>query len=127
MSNLFDNPKPLFVDDEENPDAGAAVTGVTTYHSTRLDTLGGSHSAIHILWTGTPTGTVLIQSSNDNPADKTTQDWVDEPGINIPVEPTGSAVSTMVHVFHNGARWLRVQYDNTAGSGAIRALANVKV
>jgi hypothetical protein len=128
MTYSYDNPKELFVDNEASPKAGAAVAAVQAYYASRQDYLGAcTHGSIHLQWTGTPTGTFSLWSSNDAAAELDTDvGWIEETGISVPAQPAGSAGATMVHIFHSGARWLRVKYAHTSGTGSIRGLGIVK-
>lgn len=106
-----------------------AVSSTNTYRSKRLDTLDGSRVGLHISWTGTPTGTLTLWSTNQ--ADANTDGsadtgWVEETDITFPAQPAGSASGIMLHLFEVGARWVRLKYVNASGSGELRGTGVVK-
>ncbi len=110
-----------------NPKTGATISGATTYYSKRLDCLGASRASFHLIWTSTVSGTPVVQSSNvDEAAADSDTGWVTESDVNFPTVPAGSASSTMVHVFENCARWLRIKYPNDSGSGTLRVIGTAK-
>lgn len=118
--------KKMFVADEGLPNAGTSVSGTDTYYSKKLDFLGAKVGAMHIWWTGTPTGTLTVWASNDDAAatDGDTQ-WVQQT-IDVPTQPAGSADATIISLFHVGVRWVRVKYVNSSGTGVLRGLHTAK-
>lgn len=111
----------------ENPGTGANISGAATTYSKRMDALEGSRGSFQLIWTGTLSGTISVQSTNlgDAATDSDTG-WVTETGIIVPAQPSGSASSTMVHYFECGARWTRIKYVNGSGAGTLRAVGLVK-
>ena len=80
---------------------------------------------IEILCSGSPTGTVTVQGSNDyNPASLATPNWFDLPlSLN---DLTGSAQNYVIDMQQTAAPWLRISYTSTSGSGNMTAVITAK-
>lgn len=72
---------------------------------------------LHLIATGTPTGSLLIEVSNDlvNSGDKVAN-WGQ---YQAPTALSGAALSTPVSIPNICFRWLRVRYTFSSGSGQI--------
>ena len=84
---------------------------------------GSLHFSFQIKWTGTPTGTLKLQMSND--IDATVTDWEDIPGSSVAI---AGAAGQQVYNYSNAPfRWVRVVYTATSGSGTLsKALFSAK-
>lgn len=112
---------------------GVAVTGTTTYYSTPIRIESLFRVSVHAEWTGTPTGTFTLWTSNKpKPIDSTDADWVAwTPGTAI-VNPAGAAgKATLIWDDARGAgcpcRWVHVKYVNASGSGVLSGFVGGKV
>ena len=82
--------------------------------------------SIQAVYTGTPTGTLKLQISNDivkvgigNDQAANVVNWTDY--TNSPVFLTGTSGDFVWNVFDVGYRWVRLVYVHSAGTGTINA------
>lgn len=101
--------------------SGTAVTGTTTY-TQNLSNLNNftdvsniDNISWQVSWTGTPTGTISFNGSND--------------GVNfypvtvtVPSQPAGSASHCMIERNQFPFRFIQMQYVNASGSGTLTAV-----
>lgn len=78
-----------------------------------------------ILCTGSPTGTVSVQISNNyNVNNPSAADWFDMPiSLNA---LTGSAQNYVVEISETAAPWIRISFSYTSGSGSMTAVVTAK-
>lgn len=104
---------------------GVSVSGTTTYYGIPMS---GHHSgtwSLHLVWSGTPNGTFTLWESNvPNPDLTSDADWVQDTTFS-PTNPAGSASKMFDNVANGGARWWRVKYVNSSGSGTLKGFAVV--
>jgi hypothetical protein len=106
------NPVPAFT-------GGCNVANNCT--SIPIHTLYYNHITVQYVWTGTPTGTLGIQTSNQ------TLNQQPVPGSFTPVtltgvtEPAGSAGSFTLFVWAVAPEWLEVTYAASGGTGTLQA------
>jgi hypothetical protein len=120
-----------------------AVTGTATYTSNQSNINAISEIGYTVSFTGTPTGTLSVQVSNDfNPSDPIVNNrplnsgtWVSIPlqyfngtslitATAIPVTAGGSYYLDVVGI---SAAWIQLIYTNASGSGTITATVAGKV
>src|SRR5438270_8030756 len=71
---------------------GTAVTGTNVYRGQPTDLQGCRSASYTLFWTGTPTGTFVMQASNRIRRDDTTDaDWLDVTLDKPIVQPAGGA------------------------------------
>lgn len=82
--------------------------------------------SISVVWTGTPTGTMKIQCSNEagdpnNPVesarDNAIVNWIDVPSASTSI--SGAAGSAIYQVPNCSFNWIRLFYDNSSSTGTI--------
>lgn len=102
-----------------------AVTGANTYYS-KMWSGGDSVSySLHVVWTGTPTGTFTLQVSNKpNPNEANDTDWVTSTEV-VVVNPAGSASQFLVSTTASPHMKKRLKYVNSASSGTITGFVTV--
>jgi hypothetical protein len=98
------------------------MTGTSKVSTNYIDVDHISAAAFDIRWTGTPTGTLIIEESLNS----TTWYTVNSSAIVNPslTSPTGSAGSELLHVPCRATHYLRVTYTNSSGSGALTVYAH---
>jgi len=87
-----------------------AVSSTTTYNSLPITSCTATIISAQCVWTGTPTGTLFLQVSNDGTTWSTTAEVF---GAN----PAGGASNTSETWFGNGYKQARISYTNASGSG----------
>lgn len=105
------------------------MSGNLTSNGIDLQQLG--MGAIQAVWTGAPTGTLILQVSCDivlaslgtNPSANVTH-WSDYTSTSQAL--TGSAGDFTWNFYPSGYRWIRLKYTFTSGSGALTATFNGK-
>lgn len=95
----------------------ATMGGNITSTVIDLDYLQGY--AVQAVWTGTPTGSLAIQVSNDQVV------WSSLAGVS-PVALSGAAGNTMFNVPQSFFRYTQLVYTFTSGTGTLSANACVK-
>lgn len=83
---------------------------------------------VQLIWTGTPTGIFSIQTSlNYNPplVDEDAATWTAF-ALNPTPTAAGSADNWVIDLTETGARWLRIVYDASSGSGTLQAYISGK-
>lgn len=104
---------------------GVPVSGTAVNRSLAIRVEAIGRVSVHAAWSGTPTGTFLLQVSNKvKPDDATDTDWLTwTPGTAI-VNPAGAPGATLL-VFDDArgapvpTRWARVKYTNASGAGIL--------
>jgi hypothetical protein len=77
--------------------------------------------SLQAIWTGTPTGYLFIQVSND---DKNPTNW---DLIDLSVHPTGGTANSVIYKQHMAAfRWIRFGYAFGSGSGTLNTRLSCK-
>lgn len=80
--------------------------------------------SIHAIWTGAPTGTMIVQVSNDIVADQSlVTNWTTYSGSTIAIVAADSA---MINFSNAGYRWIRLSYTKTSGTGSLNATLDTK-
>lgn len=93
-----------------------------------LDVREHENLLFHVAWTGTPTGTLRVDGSNDGPSAEDPNTRLVGPSGRVAPSPlvtvasgnpAGAAGNLMIPVTNTGARWARLAYARTGGAGAI--------
>lgn len=84
---------------------GATIATYTASDSVDISTVSGY--SVHMIWTGTPTGTLSIKGSNDNSNFATVST----------VSTGGAAGQSLTNVEKAHYNFLRVEYAHTSGAG----------
>lgn len=96
---------------------------LASVHSTIISLDQVYISGIQAVWTGTPTGTIIIEVSCDPPADGNNNvsvtNWSDLSGSDLAL--TGSAGSYFWNLGNIGAQWARLTYTRTGSTGTLNA------
>lgn len=96
------------------------MTGTNVVHSNNLIVGHISAAAFDIRYTGTPTGTMIIEESLDGVTFYTVSAGaITNPSV---VSPTGAAGSQIVHVPCRATLFLRVTYTNISGAGSLTVM-----
>ena len=96
-----------------------SMTGTTTITGTAVNVQFLDNIGIQLKWTGTPSGTFLIEGSNDN----TTYRALD---FGSAIEATGSASDHLISVNQFPFPWIRVKYTNSSSTGSLTATISGK-
>lgn len=96
-------------------------------HSIGVDVRSYSNLSIQAIWTGTPTGTIQVQVSDDivpasqsgDPAANVVN-WSNYTGQSSAL--AGAAGSTLFQLFNAGYSWVRLNYTFTSGTGSLNAI-----
>jgi hypothetical protein len=93
-----------------------AVPMTANYQTTPLKTERTEFVSIQAVWTGTPSGSFTIQLSND-PTDNPSvvSNWTDYTGSAFVVSAGGTYVWNM----QCAAKWFRLNYNFTSGTGSL--------
>lgn len=107
------------------PGVGVAVSSTNTYYSALISGADGVMTALHIAWTGTPTGTFTLWGSDKaTPSLADDTDWYSITS-GVPTNPAGAAGKSGSKLVDEPARWKRVKYVNASGSGTLTGRATV--
>jgi hypothetical protein len=99
---------------------GVAVTGTEVAYSKKFGPEGSTGFAYTTRWTGTPTGTLILQVSNKAyPLESSDADW--DTDANNPTDPAGSASGASAELADRRSKWYRFKYTNSSGSGNLFA------
>lgn len=98
-----------------------AVTSTDVHTSASHKTYGATSMAIHSEWTATATGTYDVLFSNDG------TNFRSFGATTTPIEPTGTASGGGLTVDTMGFKFFKLEYTNTAGTGAITVRVNMKM
>ena len=102
---------------------GAAV-GATTIRE-RVSCAGFAKALFHFDWTGDPTGTLtILTSDHEDPSTVDDSDWLTHTAD--PDDPAGGAGKSGVQIDVLAARWLMVKYAGASGSGTLTARVTLK-
>lgn len=104
--------------------ADMSVAGTSVSAGTRMDQNQTKFSSV-VSWTGTPTGTVSMQASNDS-TDGVNGTWVAKPTTITGTQPAGGVGSLLVEATDVAEAWLRYAYARTSGAGALSGVENKK-
>lgn len=104
---------------------GVAVSGTSTYYSKMWSGHESQAYAMHVVWSGTPTGTFTLWMSDiSNPSETDDTDWVQDTSF-VPTNPAGAAGKFRDDVYGAAARRKRLKYVNASGTGTIKAYVSV--
>ena len=92
---------------------GSTVTGPA------IDNGSYPLASVQAAWTGTPTGTLKLQISNDPLAGS----WTDYTGSSVSLTGTSD---TTAWFFENASRWVRVVYTFASGAGTLDVYVSQK-
>ncbi len=99
---------------------GVAVSSTSTYYSKMFGGFGSDAYDLHVVWTGTPTGTLTLQvSDKPNPVETSDTDWVTTTETTM-TNPAGSGSSFRVAKDVSPGH-KRLKYVNSSGSGVLYA------
>lgn len=97
-----------------------AVSSTTVYHSPSTDINQLHNLGLDVRFTGTPTGTLTVECSNDN---VTFTALTFSPAL---TQPSGSALNILIDLNQVPFRYLRTSYTNSSGSGTLTTLLSGK-
>lgn len=104
---------------------GVEVSSTTTYYSRMISGKDTDTFALHIEWSGTPTGTLTLWvSDKPNPDESSDTDWVQDTGW-APTNPAGAASKFHSEFTAHSSHRKRVKYVNTSGTGTLKGWASV--
>lgn len=107
------------------PTNGVAVSSTSTYYSLPISATHAAFLAISLSWTGTPTGTFTLWATDRALPDLASDtDWVQDTTYS-PSNPSGSASKTRDNMGNAVARFWRIKYVNSSGSGTLTGYATV--
>lgn len=97
------------------------MTGTDVLNSIPLNLQQMSRASFHLIWTGTPSGVIKLQASNDE------ENWTDLTDINSKINnPAGVAGDLLLDLNDLSFKSLRVQYTNASGTGVLNVVAHSK-
>jgi hypothetical protein len=101
------------------------MTGTTTIHSQVIDATSFEGIAFQPQWTGTPTGTFIVEVSLDyvpnlsaGGTPRNSGTW-DNLGVTFPSEPAGGPSHCYAPVYASCTGYIRLTYSNTSGVGTL--------
>ena len=94
----------------------------TSFTSSTVQCQFGDNIGFHIVWTGTPTGTITIQVSMDPDV----LGWHDWTFSGTPTQPSGSASHSWLEINQATAGFVRLKYTASSGSGTMKAKIAIK-
>jgi len=99
-----------------------AVTGTSVYRSVKTNIHNLADTSYDMAWTGTPSGTVIVQVSNKpNPDDLSDTGWKTLT-LAVPfTNPAGAAGGDTIDLAGLPFHWVRLKYTNASGSGTLAA------
>jgi len=102
---------------------GGTTSMADDINGTPIDISHLNNVAVHLVWTGTPTGTWRLQVSNDKvPAgvDKNSIAYSNLTWIDADTQAGGGAAGSKLFTLTNtGAKWVTVMWDDTSGTGTV--------
>lgn len=104
------------------------ATSVTPVSPLSLDLC--AVGSFQVIWTGTPTGSFVVEVSNaDSDRSGATSNWVDISSLITPTltAPAGSAGSMYINLDNIGAKYVRIRYVATSGTGVLNVWGCGKV
>lgn len=106
----------------------SVMSATGTVYSNPVDANGLVRASLHIVWTGTPTGTFTLWASNKlKPDASSDSDWVQVTSEWATIaNPAGAAGQMLIADQDMAYRWVRLKYVNASGSGAFDAWAQGK-
>lgn len=93
--------------------SNGAMTGTSTITSDVIEISDFDNVGLQLEWTGTPTGTITIQASNDR------VNFRDLTFGTALTQPAGAASGILINFNQIPFNQLRVRYVNTSGSGTL--------
>lgn len=93
-----------------------SVTIATFTASSSVDISTTSGYAVHMIWTGTPTGTLSIKGSNDN----------SNFSLVSSVSTGGAASQSLTNIEKAHYNFVRVEYTHSSGSGDLTVYVSGK-
>jgi hypothetical protein len=112
--------------------AKLAVSSTDTYYSAPIALGNASLLGVQAIWTGTPTGTLTVEFSNDPGVGAYWDAYVAQAAVGVaptwtapttggtfPANPAGGASSVLESFGNIGYMWARVKYVNASGSGTL--------
>ena len=111
--------------DSARPDRdGVAVSSTTVYYSKMWGGYGSDAYDVTLKWTGTPTGTVVLQVANKpDPLETSDDDWTTSTEITVS-SPAGSASSFRAAKGDSPGK-KRFKYTNASGTGVLYGYVTV--
>lgn len=104
---------------------GVAVSSTNTYYSKMWSGNNADSVALHLEWSGTPTGTFTMWfSDKPNPSEADDTDWVQDTSFS-PTNPSGSASKFRDDMVIAPALRQRLKYVNASGSGTLKGWVTV--
>jgi hypothetical protein len=93
---------------------GADITPTYPFGAHRCKNIGAQ-----FVWTGTPTGTLFAEASNDANPERQTGTWEDISSLASLPSIAGSAGHNGVSYINFPYKWLRFRYVRTSGTGTL--------
>jgi hypothetical protein len=103
----------------QNTHPVVAQSMASSFSSPSIDTFVYRRSSVQAVWTGTPTGTLKLQLSDD----PTATAWTDFSGSATAVS---GAADSFEWSFDNAVSFVRVVYTATSGAGTLDVYATQK-
>lgn len=94
----------------------------SSFNSVPVEILQYQGVAFEIIWTGTPTGTFTVQSSNLGASDT---NWSTLP-LSATISAAGSADVAFIDVLSTQAKFLRVSYTASGSTGTVNIQVTAK-
>lgn len=111
----------------DNTKTSQAVSGTSVYRAAKTDLRSLPDASYQFIWTGTPTGTIIIQVSNlPEPPDTSDTGWNTLTLAVAITQPAGSASGDYCDLAALPFRWVRCKYTNASGSGTLAAWVAAK-
>jgi hypothetical protein len=101
-----------------------AVSMAANINSTGVDLQGLTEYSIQAVYSGSPTGTLKLQISNDLVSDASlVTNWTDYTGSSVAISAAGN---TMYKIDRSGERWARLVYTFSSGSGTLNVVLSAQ-
>jgi len=97
----------------------ATISAAATYSSRSLDIAHLQCAAFQAVWTGTLTGSLIIEASLDGTN-------FDDLGISITAPPAGSAGHYLINMSDLAVKYVRMTYTHTSGTGLFTVYGSAK-
>lgn len=98
----------------------ASMTATTTVTSSAQNIQNFDNTGLHVIWTGTPVGTVSVLCSIDN---STYDALTFDPVL---AQPSGVAGSYLINLNQVPFPYVKVKYVNASGSGTLNVYLHSK-
>ena len=97
------------------------MTGTSVLESIPLNLQQMSRASLQVVWTGTPTGVLKLQGSNNE------SDFVDIKEVNDVINnPAGAAGDLLLDINDISFKMIRLIYTNASGTGTLNVYAHAK-